>query len=113
MAAMSTALVEFSDSGDSRTYTLTGHTASFPKLLVQKRKVPVGNQIVAEVSVEVISATKDAADLILPQRVGFKATVRYPISGTDSDITSMLAIFRDVVAGDEFAATVTSQNWLK
>jgi hypothetical protein len=82
-------------------------------LLVQKRKVPVGNQIVAEVSVEVISATKDAADLILPQRVGFKATVRYPISGTDSDITAMLAIFRDVIAGDEFAATVTSQNWLK
>lgn len=113
MAGMSTALTEFADNGDSRTYTYTGHTVLSPKIVIQKRRVPQGNQKVAEDSVNVLVATKDATDVVLPQKVSFMVTVRRPIDGTASDVTAALATFRDVVAGDEFGSVVNTQNWLK
>lgn len=46
MAAMTTALTEFSTNGDSRTYTTSGHTVSNPKLVTQKRRVPDRKSVV-------------------------------------------------------------------
>jgi hypothetical protein len=112
MAAMTTALTEFSTLGDSRTYTTTGHTVQEPKVVVQKRKVPSGNQIVSESSVAVIHATEDSEGLILPQKVSITVTVRSPINGLTADVDAALVIFRDIVAGDEFANTVDTQEYL-
>lgn len=112
MAAMTTVLTEFSDNGNSRTYTTSGHTASSPKLVIQKRKVPEGNQTIAESTVSVIHATTDADSQVLSQKVSFTATIRYPIDGQSSDITAVETIFRDIIAGDEFANTVDTQEWL-
>lgn len=113
MAAMSTALTEFADNGNSRTYTLSGHTALSPQLVLQKRKVPSGNQTVVEDTITVLSATEDSDGAILPQRVTFTATIRRPVNGQSADVTAMLAIFRDIIAGDEFANTVNTQEWLE
>lgn len=113
MAAMTTALTEFADNGNSRTYTYTGHTAGEPKLVLQRRKVPNGNQSILEDTVSVLSSTEDAAGDNLQSRVLFTATVRRPLDGIAADVTAALAIFRDVVAGDEFANTVSTQEWLK
>lgn len=112
MPAMTTGLTEFSDNGDSRTYTLDGHTALDAKLVIQRRRVPVGNQTVAESSFEVIYATDDADGIQLPEKVAFMGKVRYPIKGTQADIDAALAVFRDIIAGDEFANTVNTQEWL-
>jgi len=112
MAAMSTALVEFADNGDSRTYTTSGHSASKPKIVIQKRRVPAGNQILAEVSVSVIHATEDSVGAVLPQKVALTASAKYPITGDYADVTAALVILRDIVASDEFTATLASQNWL-
>lgn len=112
MAAMTTALTEFADNGNSRTYAQVGHTALKPQLVIQKRKVPSGNGVVAETTVDVISATVDASGITLPQKVVFSASVRYPITGTAADTTAMLAVFRDIVAGDEFANAVDTQEFL-
>ncbi len=112
MAAMTTALTEFSDNGNSRTYTYTGHTASEPRLVLQKRRVPAGNQSVVEDTVTVLSSTEDSAAEILPSNVTFSITVRRPKNGIASDVTAALAIIRDIVAGDEFANTVSTQEWL-
>lgn len=113
MPAMATVLTEFSDSRDSRIYTQADHTALKPMLVIQKRRTPQGNQNVAEVSVAVISATVDAADVPVVQKVTFTATVRYPINGDAADVTAMLAVFRDIVASDEFANSVNTQEWLE
>lgn len=113
MAAMTTALTEFADNGNSRTYTYTGHTALDPKLLLQRRRVPSGNQTIAEDTVTVLSGTEDSNGAMLPSRVMFTATVRRPIDGIAADVTAALAIFRDVVAGDEFTNTVNTQEFLK
>jgi hypothetical protein len=50
---------------------------------------------------------------VLQSKVGFSASVRYPANGQSSDVTAALAVFRDLVASDEFAATVTSQGYLQ
>lgn len=113
MAALATALTEFSDNGDSRTYTTAGSTAAKPKLVIQKRIVPVGNKTVAELSVSVVHGTEDPDGLVLPQKVSMVATVRYPIDGDAADIAAALVIFRDVVQSDEFGASITSQNWVE
>lgn len=112
MAAMNTALTEFADNGNSRTYVLSGHTAAKPQLVIQKRRVPAGNQIVSESTISVLYATEDPDGAVLSQKVGFDVVVRYPISGDSADVTAALATFRDIIAGDEFGVTVTTQKWL-
>lgn len=112
MAAMTTALKEFSQNGGTRTYTMTGHTYSSPSLCIQKRRVPVGNQTVAEDTVQVLQGTTDSNGDPLDPKVSFEVKVRRPINGQSSDVTSLLATFRDIVAGDEFANTVDTQEYL-
>jgi hypothetical protein len=113
MAAMTTALTEFSDNGNSRTYTYTGHTALSPKLVLQKRRVPSGAQTVIEDTITVLNATEDSDGNVLPQKVSFSATVRRPLNGDAADVTATLATFRDIIASDEFGVTVSTQNWLE
>lgn len=110
MAAMTTVLEEFSVLGDSRTYTQAAHTALKPMLVVQKRRVPTGNQTIAESTVNVVNATVDVDGAVLSQKILFSAVIRYPIQGLATDITAALATFRDIVAGDEFADMVVTQN---
>jgi len=112
MAAQTTALTEFSDNGNSRTYVTSLHTTAKPKLVVQKRKVPTGNQTVAEISIDVVHATEDVDGAVLPQKVAFSAIFRQPLAGDAVDVAAALAIFRDIVAGDEFANAVNTQEFL-
>lgn len=112
MAAMTTALTEFSSNGNSRTSTLVGHTAVKPKLVIEKRRVPEGNQTMAEYSCKVVIATEDADGMVLSNKVSFEGVVRFPVLGTSADVTAALAIFADVISGDEFANSVNTQEWL-
>lgn len=112
MAAMTTALTEFSDNGDSRTYTQAAHTVQQPMLVLQKRKVPTGNQTMAETLVNVVNATTDVENAVLSQKILFGATVRYPIAGDAADVATALATFRDIVNGDEFGNAVTTQEYI-
>lgn len=112
MAGMTTVLTEFSTSGNSRTCTVTGHTAVQPKLVIEKRRVPEGNQTVVEYSCKLVEATEDSAGVILSNKVSFECVVRYPVLGIAADVTTALATFRDIIAGDEFANSVSTQEWL-
>jgi hypothetical protein len=109
---MTTALTEFADNGNSRTYTYTGHSAAEPRLVLQKRKVPTGNQTVIEDTITVLSSTEDANGDLLPSKVTFSMVVRRPLDGIAADVTAALAIIRDIIAGDEFTNTVSTQEWL-
>lgn len=112
MAAMTTALTEFSTMGNSRTSTLTGHTATKPYLVIEKRRVPEGNQTMAEYSCKVVKATVDGDGDVLSNKVSFEFVVRYPVLGLSTDVTAALAVIRDVIAGDELANSVDTQEWL-
>lgn len=112
MAAMTTALTEFSTLGDSRTYTLADHTVQKPRLVLQKRKVPQGAQSVGSSTIAVIYATEDSDENVLDSKIVFEVSARYPIQGDMLDVAAALATFRDIIAGDEFANTVTTQEYL-
>lgn len=112
MAAMTTALTEFADNGNSRTYTYTGHTAAEPRLVIQRRKVATGSTSVLEDVVQVISSTEDSAGDLLSSKILFEAKLRHPVNGITADVTAALAIFRDIIAGDEYTNTVSTQEWL-
>jgi len=112
MAAQITALTEFSDNGNSRVYTLTNHTVSQPQLVLQKRKVPSGNKVVVQDEIVVSIATADVNGVVLPQRIAFTVTVTRPLGHDAGDVESALAVFRDIIAGDEFGNTVLTQEYL-
>lgn len=112
MAAMTTVLTEFSQSGNSRTSTLNGHTAVSPRLVIEKRRVPEGNQTMVEYSCKVVYATVDGDDAVLSNKISFEASVRYPVLGQSADVTAALGIFSDIIAGDEFASSTVTTGWL-
>lgn len=112
MAGMTTVLTTFSENGNKRTSTYTGHTVQDPKLVIETRKVPEGNATMCETTFKVVSGIEDADGVVLTNKVSFQAVVRYPVEGVAADVTAALAIFRDIVAGDEFGAMVNTQNWL-
>lgn len=112
MAAMTTVLTEFSNNGNSRTSTLNGHTAVKPRIVIEKRKVPDGNQTMAEYSAKIIYATADADGAVLGNKVSFEVIVRYPVLGNTADVTAARAILADIVSGNEFASSVGTLGWL-
>lgn len=112
MAAMTTALTEFTTEGNSRSYTVAAHTALKPSLVLQRRKVASQPLQAAEDQLSVLVATVDADGNPITTRVMFTATVRRPLEAADADITAALATFRDLVASDEFSVMVSTQGWV-
>lgn len=113
MAVMTTVLKVFNDSSNTRTFTTPAHTAGLPRICLQKRKVPVGAQVMLEDAFTVFYATKDALNVVMPQRISFGAVVRRPLGYTAADLTSAQALFREFVAADEFANMVANQDYAK
>jgi hypothetical protein len=112
MAVMTTVLTAFSVNGNARTSTISGHTAIQPRLVIEKRRVPENGQTMVESSVKVVYATTDVDGVVLSQKVSFEAVCRYPLLGSSSDIDAALAVFKDIISGDEYANTVDTQEFL-
>lgn len=115
MAALAATLTSFSMERDSKTYTSAGHTARRPRLVVQKRRVPSKEGAVASMETTIIRGTVDEAGLPLSSKVAFGVSIRFPnnIGSSETDLTDALVLLRDVVASDEFAATLTTQGFIK
>lgn len=113
MPALATALTEYSDEMNSRTYTVSGHSVAKPRLVIQKRKVGVPKASSSTDDIQVVFGTVDASGAILPGRIAFTVGVRRPVEAISADISAALVVFRDIVASDEFAAMVSTQNYLK
>jgi hypothetical protein len=108
---MTTTLKLQSRNGHNSTYTVPAvHTAVSPKLVIQKRKVPSGNQRILEDTISVVDATEDANDVILDVKDSITVVLRRDKHGKSANWAATLARFRDVVAGDEFGAVATSQD---
>jgi hypothetical protein len=112
MAAMTTVLTGFAETATSRTYVAPGHTASKPRLVIQKRKLASGTGS-PEVSIDVVYATTDATGAILNSKVTFSFAMRYPLNGTVSDNTAARDLFKEIIASDEFVNNIFGQTWIK
>lgn len=113
MPTMATTLTEYSDEANSRTYTVPGHSIAKPKLLLQKRQVGAAGGKSSQDTISVVFGTANAAGAILPNRIAFEIVVRRPVEALAADVTAALALFKEVVASDEFTAVVNTQNYLK
>lgn len=113
MSAMTTTLIQFADQGNSRTYTRAGHTYDKPKLVLQRRKIPNGKSTVAEDTITVLNGTVDPDGKALPERVSLSLTVRRPLNGADADVTDALTMLREIVASDNLANMIATQNFVQ
>lgn len=110
MAAMTTALTLFNMDNNNVTYSYSGHSPSDPRLVIQKRKLAPNADGVAETSIKIVSGTQDAAGDNITPKFTFEAIVRTPINGVAADRDAALVIFRDIIAGDEFSNSVSTQE---
>jgi hypothetical protein len=111
MANMTTVLTEaISQSAGSRTYTFSGNTYEKPSKVVQKSSPAGSVGTVADDRIRVIVGTADDNGLPMQAVNSFEVIVRRPSGGQTSDLTTALDVFRDIVASDEFGATVNSQS---
>lgn len=110
---MQNVLTEFADRGDTRLYTLAGHSAMSPRQLQQSRKVPASQDANAQVTVAVVFGTTDATGKPLQNKVKISSHAAFPVAGKEADLDSAIAVFRDYVASDEFVSSIKTQNWLK
>lgn len=113
MPTLAATLVEYSDEQNSRTFTTTGHSVSKPRLVIQKRKVGAVGGASGQDTISCVYGTVDPLGVSLPGRVVFEVTVRRPVEAASADLSAALALFRDIVASDEFTTTVNTQNYLK
>jgi hypothetical protein len=111
MAAKTVAWTKFDPTGDSWTYVTAGHTSSKPKLVLCKRRVPVGNQVVSEASMQVVHATEDTDGLPISTKCAVGCTGRFStqMGATETDLDDAITIFRDFVASDDFVTLLKSQ----
>ena len=114
MAAMTTVLEEHRDLGDSRVYAQPTHTLGLPRLCVQKRHTPSGQQTVAEDSFTIQNGVKDVDGNVLPTRASVAITVRRPINmdPTDTGLASAISLSQEFIDSDEFAAMVSGQKFV-
>lgn len=110
MAAMSATLTRFSAVGNAATYTAAGHVVQSPRLVLMKRKIPgTAQNAVASSEATVLFGTIDSAGQLLSSRIAISASARIPVNGTEADVDSAIALFRDFVAADEFVNLVKAQ----
>jgi hypothetical protein len=112
MAAMTTALTLFNTQNNYVQYSLNDHTTVEPRVVIQKRKVPSGVLGVGETSIKVVYGTTNSDGDQIAERISFEVIVRDPVQGLSTDRDAALAVFRDIIAGDEFANSVGTQEWL-
>lgn len=110
MAAMTTALTEFTDNGNSVTFITDSHSASLPRLVIQSKREAVGNNPIARDDISVVYATKDGDDAVLSQRSVCGFYVKRNINGADVDLQAAFALLREIVASDEAQAVVDGQK---
>lgn len=111
MPAITTTLTEYSDNGNSRTYSVTGHTAVKPFLVIQKRVAPAALEGSAEFSFRIVKGTTDVDGAVIASRNSAEVIVRQPYQGDSDDSTATLNLLKEIVASDEFAAAVSSLNF--
>jgi hypothetical protein len=112
MAVMTTVLTEFGGQGNTREYTVPTHTVQSTRKVLQRRKVPSQGKVVAEDTVTVYFSTVDTSGARLQETIRISASVVRPINGSATDVAAALTLFREVVASDEFANVVNTQEFL-
>jgi hypothetical protein len=111
MAAMTTVLTPtISQTAGTRSYTFAGNTYAHACKVLQKSVTPATQISVAEDRFRVIVGTEDDAGAPLAALNSVEVIVRRPVNGQTTDLNTCLATAQDIMASDEFAATISGQT---
>lgn len=114
MASFTTTIEEFSTNGNSTTFAISGtHTASAPRLVIQRRRVANGAKQYYEMDMDIVHGLLDADGKPVEARMAAKCTMKIPTVATSAQIDSLVADYRDFVNSDEFVESVKKQLWLQ
>jgi len=114
MAGFTTALAEFSESGSSKTYVASAsHTASAPRLVIQKRRLAEGNRKYYEMEMDIVHGLLDSESLPVATKLSSNLVVKVPTQASELEIDALLVHLRDFVASDQFATAVKKQLWFQ
>jgi hypothetical protein len=113
MAAMVTSLIPYNEALNVKEWILDSHTALTPRKVIQKRRVPNGNQSVIEDTITLSAEAVDAEGVVLPQRCSIEIKVRRPKQHMGTQLTTVLMpLARDFVSADEFEAVISKSLYL-
>lgn len=113
MAAFTTVLKERSDGNNQRVYTYAGHTVQKPMTVTQRRKTPGASQTTVEDTLVVSSGIADSEGSILSNQTTVVITVLRPKGGIQADVLANFDVALDLVASDEFRATLSTQDYIQ
>lgn len=111
MADMTTTLTEYAMSGDSKSFTVAGHTAQLPRLVIQKRRLPASPKGNAQMTTSFIRGAVGADSIPLAGKVAVDVISRFPLEmiNMSSEVDAVIALVRDYVASDDFVNGFKSQ----
>ena len=112
MAALATELVKQTEFDNTIKLMTGSHTVSKPQLVIQKRRVPSGNQTIAEDNITLVFGTVDADSKPHANNILFEVKLRRPFDAASADITAAKALLQDIVSSDEFADVIDSSLYL-
>lgn len=112
MSRIATVLTDFADNGNSRTLSAPGHSALKPRVVIQKRTVALNAASSPEDTIDIVYGTSDAEGAVLASKVSFSVKVKRPLQGQPADVTAAMALFREIVASDNFTDMVVGQSWI-
>lgn len=107
-----TTLVRTFSNGNSITYIDDGvNTLLYPAITIQKKRVPVGKQIMAETSFDVLYGANDSiTGALLPQKTRVTITASHPITASIASLDLAVGMARSIIASTEWSEAVTEQK---
>lgn len=112
LLAASLVLTEFSNSANSRTYLVPGHTNALPSKCTHRRRIPTGNQTVVEDTFVLTQKIADVDGVALPQPITFELKMRRPLVATQSELANVRLNLDRIMSSDEFVLTMTQSTYV-
>lgn len=103
---------KFSTTEHSVTYTLPGHTAQKPRLVIFDRVIPVSSgkgSRVPQLRVRVIRGVNDANGVLLATRITHESTFRYPLGAVASEVIEDMAVLATIGSDTAFQNDVATE----
>jgi fructose-specific component phosphotransferase system IIB-like protein len=113
MADMTTALESYTNNGNSRTYQTATHSILEPRLVIQKRKPAATIDANAQDDISVVFGSLDTDGNPLAAKIVFAVNIRRSPMADSDTVTAAKALFREIVASDNFDDVITGQKWVQ
>lgn len=112
MAALATELRKLNEYSDTLKLAISSHTAAKPRVVIQKRTTPSGNQVMLTDTVKIVYGTIHPDASPHEQNVILTLTMSRPKDGDLGDLYAARGLMSEIIACDEFVDIMNNQYYL-